>query len=61
MKKRLKEHNVDTIYGRIKKYVVVEHSHTSKHYICMEDTRVIKKSATLPKNKDYRGFINQEM
>jgi predicted GIY-YIG superfamily endonuclease len=43
IKTRLKEHNIDIQHGRIKQSAIVEHSHTSSHHICLENSRVLAK------------------
>ena len=43
MKTRLKEHNTNIHHGRIKQSSITEHSHASKHQICLEDSKVVEK------------------
>ena len=43
IKARLKEHNADIHHGRIKQSAITEHSHASKHHICLEDLKVLAK------------------
>ena len=41
IKTRLKEHSVDIQHERIKNSATAEHSHTTKHHICLEESRVL--------------------
>ena len=51
IKTRLKEHNVDIHHGRIKKYAITKHSHTSNHHICLEYSKVLAKIPDYYKQK----------
>jgi hypothetical protein len=37
IKTKLKEHKADIVYESDTKFAIVEHSHTSKHHICVEE------------------------
>ena len=38
---RLKEHSADLRYDRIKSSAIGEHSHNTKHHICLENSKVL--------------------
>ena len=51
MKTRLKEHYVDIVHGRINKYVLEEHSHSTSHHVCIEKYSLIAREDNYNKRR----------
>ena len=51
LKVRIKEHTADLRRERISKSALAEHVHSSSHYICMEEAKLVRKEEHCLKRK----------